>query len=138
MPSDQASRWRAQAAHDLDDARYAAEGARHALACFLSHQVAEKAVTAYLYARGAEQVWGHGLADLCEDAMAFDPSFDLVKSSAAHLDKHYLGARYPTGIPAGVPHEAYDESDADRAIGIAEEVLKFVDARLEALAAGTG
>ena len=70
--------------------------------------------------------------------MAFDPSFDLVKSSAAHLDKHYLGARYPTGIPAGVPHEAYDESDANRAIGIAEEVLKFVDARLEALAAGTG
>ena len=124
------ARWRQQAAFDLEDARYCAQGGRCAPACFYSHQAAEKAVVAYLYARGAEQVWGHGLADLCEDAMAFDPSFDLVKSSAVHLDKHYLGARYPSGLPAGVPAEVYDEVDSDRAIAIAEEVLKFVDARL--------
>ena len=129
------ARWRAQATHDLEDARYSAAGDRDALACFLSHQAAEKAIVAYLYARGAELVWGHGLADLCEDAIAFDPSFDLVKSSAAHLDKHYLGARYPSSIPAGVPSEAYDNTDSERAIAIAEEVLRFVDERLEALSA---
>jgi len=138
MPASESGRWRAQATHDLADARYAAQGGRHALACFLSHQAAEKAVVAYLYARGAELVWGHGLADLCEDAMAFDPSFDLVKSSAGHLDKHYLGARYPSGIPAGVPSEAYESLDAARAIAIAEEVMSFVDARLEALATSEG
>jgi HEPN domain-containing protein len=125
-----ANRWRAQSGHDLEDALYASADGRHALACFLSHQAAEKAVVAYLYARGAEQVWGHGLADLCQDAMAFDLSFDLVKSSAAHLDKHYLGARYPSGMPAGVPWETYDEQDSNRAIAIANEVLRFVDGRL--------
>ena len=93
-------------------------------------------MTAYLYARGAEQVWGHGLSDLCEDAMAFDPSFDLVKSSAAHLDKHFLGARYPIGVPAGVPWETYDEVDSSRAVAIADEVLRFVDGRLGALGSG--
>ena len=136
MPADETARWRRQAAFDLEDARHCADSGRYAPACFFSHQAAEKAVVAYLYARGAELVWGHGLADLCEDAMAFDPSFDLLKSSAAHLDKHYLGARYPSGIPAGVPSEVYDETDSDRAIAIAEEVLRFVDTRLEALASG--
>jgi HEPN domain-containing protein len=65
--------------------------------------------------------------------MAFDASFDLVKSSAAHLDTHYLGARYPSTVPAGVPSELYDEDDSSRAIAIAEEVLRFVDERLAAL-----
>jgi HEPN domain-containing protein len=136
MSASESERWRSQAAHDLEDARYAVAGGRHALACFLSHQTAEKAVVAYLYARGAEQVWGHGLSDLCEDAMAFDPSFDLVKSSATHLDKHFLGARYPIGMPAGVPWEAYDELDSNRAVAIADEVLRFVGGRLEELENG--
>ena len=38
--------------------------------------------------------------------MALDPSFDLVKSVAGLLDKHYLGARYPSALPGGVPAEA--------------------------------
>jgi len=133
MPANETTRWRTQAAFDLEDARHCAQGGRHAPASFFSHQAAEKAVVAYLYARGTELVWGHGLADLCEDAMAFDASFDLVKSSAAHLDTHYLGARYPSTVPAGVPSELYDEDDSSRAIAIAEEVLRFVDERLAAL-----
>jgi HEPN domain-containing protein len=131
MPASQSERWRRQAAFDLEDARHCAQSGRHAPACFFSHQAAEKAIVAYLYARGAELVWGHGLADLCEDAMAFDPSFELVKSSAVHLDTHYLGARYPSTIPAGVPSEVYDDVDSARAVAIAEEVLRFVDTHLE-------
>ena len=56
-----------QAGIDLADAEFVAASGRHALACFLSHQSAEKAVTGYLLARGAEMVWGHSLADLCEE-----------------------------------------------------------------------
>ncbi len=135
MPADETARWRRQAGFDLEDARLCREAGRHAPACFFSHQAAEKAVVAYLHARGADLVWGHGLADLCEDAMAFDPSFDLLKSSAVHLDRHYLGARYPIGLPAGVPSEVYDEVDSGRAIEIATEALRFIDTQLEALRA---
>jgi HEPN domain-containing protein len=122
--------WLRQAEHDLADAEFVAGAGRHALACFLCQQSAEKLVAAYLLARGAERVWGHALADLCEDAMALDPSFDLVKSLAGLLDKHYLGARYPSALPGGVPAEAFDDHDSARALEIAREVRAFVRARL--------
>jgi HEPN domain-containing protein len=128
-----AARWLKQAEHDLADAELVAGAGRHALACFLCHQAAEKWVTAYLLARGAEQVWGHALADLCEDAIALDPSFDFIKSVAVLLDKHYLGARYPSALPGGVPAEAYDGHDSSRALEIARDVRDFVHARLEEL-----
>lgn len=54
----EAERWLAQARRDLDDARYVAAGGRWNLACFLAQQAAEKALKAYLFARGAEAVWG--------------------------------------------------------------------------------
>ncbi len=129
-----AARWLKQADYDLADAEFVAEAGRHALACFLCHQVAEKAVTAYLLARGAEHVWGHALADLCEDARAFDPSFDLVKSLAGLLDKFYLGARYPSALPGGVPAEAFDSHDSGRALEIARDVREFVRTRVAELA----
>ncbi len=121
----------AQARIDLADAAASAQGGRHALACFLCHQAAEKAVTAFLYSRAVELVWGHDLTDLCEDAMALDPSFDLLKSSAALLDRHFLGARYPSTLPGGVPGEVYDREDSSRAIEIATDALAFVTMRLE-------
>lgn len=125
-----AKAWLTQARHDLAAAEANAREGRHALACFLCHQAAEKAVTGFLYARGSEQVWSHALADLCEDALAFDPSFDLVKSVAVLLDKHYLGARYPSSLPGGVPAEAYDTTDSERAIETASDVLAAVDQRI--------
>jgi HEPN domain-containing protein len=125
--------WLRQSSHDLSDAKMVAEAGRHALACFLCHQAAEKAVTAYLLARGAERVWGHALADLCEDALALDPSFDLIKTVAVLLDKHYLGARYPTTLPGGVPADAYDSADSARALEVAGDVRRFVDERLASL-----
>lgn len=125
--------WLRQSEHDLNDARLVRDAGRHALACFLCHQAAEKAVTAYLLARGAERVWGHALADLCEDALALDPSFDLIKTVAVLLDKHFLGARYPTTLPGGVPAEAYEAADSERALEVAGDVRRFVDERLAAL-----
>lgn len=129
--SKRAQAWLAQSQHDLDAATANAAGGRHALACFLCHQSAEKAVTGFLYSKGAEQVWGHALADLCEDALAFDQSFDLVKSIAVLLDKHFLGARYPESLPGGVPSEVYEAADSERALEIATDVLSAVRQRLE-------
>jgi len=126
----EAGRWFAQAGHDLDDAAFAAAGGRHALACFLCQQAAEKSITALLFARGAEHVWGHALADLCEDALAFDPSVELVKPLAILLDKHYLAARYPSALPGGVPAEVYDHVDSERALVIARAVVEFTRERI--------
>ena len=122
--------WFVQAKDDLAAAEANAEAGRHALACFLCHQAAEKAVVAFIYNHGAEHVWGHSLADLCEDAKAFDPGFEFVKSVAGLLDKHYVGARYPQGLPGGAPCEAYEAIDAEHALEIARDVVKGIEERL--------
>ncbi len=123
----------AQAGHDLVAAEHAVSGGFHALACFLCQQAGEKAVSGYLFARGADHLWGHALADLCEDAMQLDSSFDVIKSVAMLLDKYHHPTRYPTGLPGGVPHDVYDEVDSRRALEIAQDVVEFVSTKLNLL-----
>ena len=131
MPThDPAASWLAQADADLEAARASADQDRHALACFLAHESATKAVKGFLYKQGAEIVWGEFLSDLCEDAMAFDPSFDFVKSVAALLDKHILAARNPDAIGGAVPAEIYDSTDSSHALEIATEVLDSIRQKL--------
>jgi HEPN domain-containing protein len=122
----EAARWLKQSEYDLADAELAAAHGRHALACFLCHQVAEKAVVAFLLSRGADEVWGHALADLCQDAVALEASFDLAATEAVLLDKHYRGARYPSALPGGVPAETHDVHDSARALEIAGSLRAFV------------
>src|SRR5438128_7333019 len=51
-------------------AELASREAFFAYACFHGQQAAEKALTAFLYARGAEHVLGHSVADLAADPRA--------------------------------------------------------------------
>ena len=133
MPENRAegARWFRQAKQDLDDALFCRDGARFNLACFLGQQAGEKAVKAFLYHRGAEDVWGHSLTDLCEDAALFELFFDTLKGEARQLDKYYEITRYPSFLPSGIPSEAFDKIDADRSIELAQGVLDFVEERLE-------
>jgi HEPN domain-containing protein len=124
------ARWLRQAVQDLADAEFTREGDRFNLSCFLGQQAAEKAIKAFLYHRGAEEVWGHSLTDLCEDAKIFEMFFDTIKSDARQLDKYYAITRYPGFLPSGIPSEAFDRVDADRAIELSQIVVEFVRERL--------
>jgi HEPN domain-containing protein len=119
----EAARWLEQARRDLDDARYAAAGARWNLACFLAQQAAEKALKAYHYARGAEAVWGHSVAELCQEAAAHDGAFADLAGEAAALDQYYIPTRYPNGLPGGIPADAYNRADGDRALALCARVI---------------
>ena len=48
----QSERWFCQAEHDLDDGRFALSGDRYSLTCFMAQQCAEKAIKAFLLAKG--------------------------------------------------------------------------------------
>jgi HEPN domain-containing protein len=126
----EAERWLEQARRDLDDARYAAKGARWNLTCFLAQQAAEKALKAYLYARGAEAVWGHSVAELCSDAAAHDAAFAALRGEIAPLDQYYIPTRYPNGLPGGIPAEAYTKTDADRALAMCTSVIDLVSTKM--------
>jgi HEPN domain-containing protein len=126
------ARWLRQARQDMEDADFLREGKRFNLACFMGQQAAEKAVKAFLYYRGAEDVWGHSLIDLCEDAKLFEMFFDVIKGEARQLDKYFEITRYPGYLPSGIPSEAFDVIDADRSIELAQMVVDFVGERVVA------
>lgn len=72
-PEAEGRRWLDQSLRDLDDARYARDGERHNLACFLAQQAAEKALKGFIVSRGEETPWGHSVGKL---AMTRDRSDD--------------------------------------------------------------
>ena len=124
------ARWLRQAEQDLDDAKFLKESGRHNLAWFMGQQAAEKALKAYLYHKRVEDVWGHSLLDLCEDAKLFDMMFDTVKSEARQLDKYHYITRYPEFIPSGTCFEAFDEIDSERSIELSSQVVDFAKERI--------
>ncbi|MFA4702175.1 HEPN domain-containing protein [Pyrococcus kukulkanii] len=128
-PREEAMRWLRQAERDLEDAKFVFNGKRYNLACFLAQQAAEKALKAYLYHMGEEFVFGHSVSDLCKRAMEYDKEFREI-CKAGVLDKYYIPTRYPNGLPGGVPYEAFDEYDAERAISLAEMAINFVKNKL--------
>ena len=129
-PKAEGLRWLRQAEHDLSDAEYSLAGRRHNLACFLCQQAAEKALKGFLYARGAEQVLGHSVADLGTECATLDRDFRPLKEKAAPLDHYYVPTRYPNSLPGGIPAEAFDETDARRALALAGDVIRVVKAKL--------
>lgn len=121
----EAKRWLMQAERDFDDAKFASNGKRYNLACFLAQQSAEKALKAYLYSQDTEEVWGHSVAELCTDAQSLDSDFGELKKEAASLDKYYIPTRYPNGLPGGIPSDVYQEEDARDAIFLANKVIEI-------------
>ncbi|MEW6069940.1 MAG: HEPN domain-containing protein, partial [Candidatus Thermoplasmatota archaeon] len=99
-------RWLKQAENDFDDAKFSLGGKRYHLACFLAQQSAEKALKAYLYTMGEEELWTHSVAELCAMAGRFDAEFRKIKQESSALDKYYVPTRYPNALPGGVPSEA--------------------------------
>ncbi len=120
----------AQAENDLAFAELASRETFFAHACFHSQQAAEKALNAFLYARGAEQVLGYSVADLAVECAKLDGAFMPLTPRAAPLDQFYLPTRYPNTLPGGLPAHAFARPDAERALEMAREVIAVVKRRL--------
>jgi len=130
-PLEEGNRWLRQAQQDIDDAQYNRAGDRYHLTCFLAQQAAEKALKAYLYAQGEEMVWGHSVADLARQAATYDDRFVALISMGGGLDRHYIPTRYPNGLPGGIPAEAFDADDAEKALRRSQHIIEQVMEILE-------
>ncbi len=75
-------------------------------------------------------MWGHSVAELCDDAAAHDTAFADIRAEAAALDQYYIPTRYPNGLPGGIPADAYTKVDADRALTLTARVIDLVTAKL--------
>lgn len=129
-PVDEAHRWLDQAESDLRAAEWSLEGGFAHTASFLSQQAAEKALKAFLYARGAREVLGHSTYELVERCAAVDDSFGGLGGDCAELDRHYLASRYPNALPGGIPYLVYTREKAQEVIACARRVIEKVKASL--------
>ena len=57
-------------------------------------------------------------------------SFKNIKKRAATLDIYYIPTRYPNGLPGGIPSEAYQKEDSQRALSICNEVIDMVEMKI--------
>jgi HEPN domain-containing protein len=105
------------------------EGAYH-LACFLSQQVAEKALKAYLYAQGEDPVTGHSVRRLGQRCGEYDASLGAAAAQWSILDSFYIPTRYPNGLPDDIPANVYDADTASRAATLAARAVEEVAGRL--------
>jgi HEPN domain-containing protein len=126
-PSVEARRWRDQANDDLEYARYSAKGGFHAQACFVSQQVAEKALKAIHYGRGARAVLGHSVVALVDALHPPSPELAALRPQAVDLDLFYIPTRYPNGLVSGTPSGAFGPEQSAHAITAAEAILAAVD-----------
>jgi len=123
---DEASRWFSEALWDYETASILHRERRYNASAFYAHQAAEKAVKALLY-KINEAPWGHSVRALLErffSRVNSELKAELL-ACARELDRHYIPSRYPNALPAGTPHEAYDEEASRRALEAARRILEF-------------
>lgn len=125
-PRDEGQRWLSQAAEDLKWTKLLAEQGGWHIACFLSQQVTEKALKAFLFSQGEEIVLGHSVARLCAQSAEYQAGFSEKARRWSLLDGYYIPTRYPNGLPDGIPAEVYTESAAKSAVVLAEEAVEYV------------
>jgi HEPN domain-containing protein len=123
----EAQRWLKQARHDRDAARLNRDHGFHEHACFLAQQSAEKALKAFLYARGQGPVIGHSTFSLARECASHDTVFATLQDACRRLDQLYIPTRYPNGLPDNIPHDFYDVRLADQALADLDVVLSCVE-----------
>lgn len=124
-----ASAWFEQAEADLRAAELSATGGAYEWACFQAQQSGEKALKAYLYARGLTSLVTHSLRRLARECATLDPAFRELDEAARLLDQHYIATRYPNGLDVEIPPTRYYERrDAEACLQSARSILARVKA----------
>ncbi len=111
-PAREALRWFLQAEDDLRFVEWVTrEGIFFDKGCFIAQQAGEKALKACLYGVGMRRVIGHSLYEMTQELAKRDEHFREILPQAKRLDRFYITARYPNGIPGGSPFQVYDRDD---------------------------
>jgi len=120
--------WVEAAKEDLFDADDAIRRGRWFRAAFFSQQAVEKALKALFFVvRREEPPHIHTVTELYK--LLKDAGFSLqrdLEDQLYILNKYYTVTRYPDAAN-GLPSEAVDRIEAERAYGLAVEVVKAIE-----------
>ncbi len=128
---EEGKRWLEQAIEDLKWAKDLAKRGGYHIACFLSQQVGEKALKAFLYAQGEEIVIGHSVERLCHLAAKYEANFLRKVKKWAILDGFYIPTRYPNGLPDSIPAKVYTSDAAGEAVRLAGEIVDYIKEKVK-------
>lgn len=123
----EAYRWWDTARDDLQAAETLEKSSMYSHTCFNCQQCGEKALKALWFSVDADP-WGHSIQKL----VAEFPKQEWLKQKdkwllyAASLDKFYIPARYPDGLPDLTPALSYTSEDARMALERARFLLEQV------------
>ena len=104
---------------------------RFYLSLFLYQQATEKALKAFLFFKGEEELFTHSVKDLIDIAVDYERVFENVKS-AKDLDRYYIPTRYPNGLAGNVPAEFFDKpEECESAQKLARSVINLVEKKIK-------
>jgi len=95
-------------------------------ACFHSQQGAEKTMKGFLLERRNEYPKSHSLLELFELCKEVDGNFEAYFEDCEYLDRFYTPTRYPDAAVGTLPEGAPGKTDAKKAIGSLDRIMKFV------------
>lgn len=95
-------------------------------ACFAAQQAAEKALKAYLNAKGVRIFKIHDLVALNQACVKQDSNFAKLEEACNLISPYYLSTRYPDVAQ----FEEYSEKQAQGVIKQADKIVKFVRSSL--------
>jgi len=124
--------WLRQAKKDFGHAVKSIDIEDYEWSCFSAQQAAEKAVKALYQALRAEAI-GHSVSMLLKKLpKKYSPKQELV-DLAKILDRHYIPTRYPNFHPEGAPLDYYTKEDAEEAVKIADEIIRFCENKIRSI-----
>lgn len=119
--------WLEKGNHNLEDAkRLFKNGGYTDTICFLCQQAVEKYLKTYLITKKAVPGPIHHLEDLTRHCAKFEKDFLKFLDVCSLLSRYYIETRYPPLVPI-----EYTKEETAKAIAIAEEIIEFIENRLE-------
>jgi len=119
--------WLDRAQSDLHSARLLmAGGGDFNTVVFHCHQVAEKALKAFLLFRSRRHFDGHNITFLVRKAMQLDRDFDRFLEGSPPFNRYYIETRYPTDIPF-----VLEERQVREAFLYSENIYRTIASRIK-------
>jgi len=126
----EAKSWFTQAHAEFSDALDLEKRCRFYLSLFLYQQATEKALKAFLFSQGEEELFTHSVKELIDMAISYDKAFEGIKL-AKDLDRYYIPTRYPNGLAGNVPSEFFDNPEECKdAQVLAKSVIELVERKI--------
>ena len=118
--------WLFSAKLDLKAAKVALREDIPNIACFHSHQTAEKAIKAVLLQQSGSVPKMHHLSELLNKVTSTHPELNELEDKVQFLNEFYVPTRYPDALPGSLPECLPSEEAARQAVESAQEILDSV------------